>query len=103
MLFFGYSKANKYDFLFFCSRKSITINFDFPPMKELESINNHNEYIREMQSELETLTLKGPHAGSSYNHAISFRIGHLRAQIHAVTLKRNHEITKVYSQFAKNL
>ncbi|CAF3333519.1 unnamed protein product [Rotaria socialis] len=67
----------------------------------MESINNHNDHIREMQIELETLTLKGPHAGSSYDHQTSFRIGHLRSQIHQTTLQRNEEINKFYSKFSK--
>ena len=71
-------------------------------MNEVESINNHNEHIREMQTELERLTLKGPHLGSSYDHTIGFRVAHLRAQIHVITLKRNHEINTFYSQFVKN-
>jgi hypothetical protein len=66
-------------------------------MDDLEMINNANQSIREMQSEVETLTLKGSHAGGSYNHHIGFRIGHLKAQIHILTLKRNKIIRQIYS------
>jgi hypothetical protein len=72
-------------------------------MKAQESINNHNKLIQELQLELDILTLEGTHAGGSYDHTIGRRIGHLRAKIHAVTLKRNHEIKKVYSQFVNSL
>lgn len=68
----------------------------------MESINNHNGEIREMQNELENLTLKGPHLGSSYDQKTSFRVGYLRAKIHSTILQRNHEINLFYSQFSKN-
>lgn len=71
-------------------------------MEEIESINKHNAHIREMQVELETLTLKGPHLGSSYDHTTGFRVGHLRAEIHVTTLQRNYEIKTHYSQLMKN-
>ena len=63
-----------------------------------ENINDHNENIRQMQSELETLRSKGSHAGSSYDRHIGDRIAYLKAQIHVVTLKRNEEIRKSYKR-----
>ncbi|CAF0991764.1 unnamed protein product [Adineta ricciae] len=60
-----------------------------------ENINDHNENIRQMQSELETLRSKGSHAGSSYDRHIGDRIAYLKAQIHVVTLKRIIDLTSV--------
>ncbi|CAF0931059.1 unnamed protein product [Adineta steineri] len=68
-------------------------------MKPQESINNYNQELRDMQSELETLTLQDVHAGGCYNHATGYRIAYLRAQMHVVTLKRNAEIKQLYSKF----
>jgi hypothetical protein len=71
-------------------------------MNEQGYINDCNKTIRDHEDEIETLTLKCSHGGGSYNELISYRIGHLRTQIHVIKLKRNKQIRRFYTYYNKN-
>jgi hypothetical protein len=70
-------------------------------MTEQENINNSNKLIRDLQYQVETLTLKCSHNGGSYNKRISYLIGHLRRQIYLIKLKRNEQIKIFYTNYNK--
>lgn len=63
-----------------------------------DMINDCNKYIRDLQLELEELTLLGPmYEGASYNRKIGKRIGHIKALIHELKLDRKNLIGGRYA------
>ncbi len=70
-------------------------------MNEQEYINDCNKSIRDLEAQVETLTLKCRHDGGSYNELISYHIGHLKRQIHLIKLKRNNQIKMFYTNYNK--
>lgn len=70
-------------------------------MNEQDLINKWIKDIRKMENEVETLSLKSPHNGGSYNQFISFQIGYLKSQIHIIKLKRKKLIETFYNNYNK--
>lgn len=64
-----------------------------------EIIDSYNKHIRDLELELEELTLLGPmYNGASYNELIGSDIGAIKALIHLLKLERKDTIKSHYKR-----